>query len=104
MALVRWLKKKMESVEIESIGSATGVHVKLQNADFLLILGCKGYIMCGYLNMATAEKKGDAAAMVTGVASFEDVLAAKIVAVSSNGKVLGIREGMTGKEALALMS
>jgi uncharacterized protein YunC (DUF1805 family) len=94
----------MKSVEIESIGSATGVRVKLPNADFLLILGSKGYIMCGYLNMETAEKKGDAAAMVTGVSSFEDVLAAKIVCVSSKGRVLGVREGMTGKDALAILS
>jgi uncharacterized protein YunC (DUF1805 family) len=94
----------MESVEIEAVGSATGVHVKLPNADFLLILGSKGYIMCGYLNMATAEKKGDAAAMVTGVSSFADVLAAKIAAVSSKGKELGITEGMTGKDALVILS
>jgi uncharacterized protein YunC (DUF1805 family) len=94
----------MKYVEVESIGSATGVHVRLQNADFLLILGSKGYIMCGYLNMATAEKKGDAAAMVTGVASFEDVLTAKVTCVSSKGKELGIREGMTGKAALAILS
>jgi uncharacterized protein YunC (DUF1805 family) len=94
----------MESVRVESIGSATGVHVKLPNADFLLILGSKGYIMCGYLNMATAEKKGDAAAMVAGVASFEDVLAAKVVGVSSKGREIGLKEGMTGKEALVILS
>jgi uncharacterized protein YunC (DUF1805 family) len=94
----------MEYVEVESIGSATGVHVKLPNADFLLILGSRGYIMCGYLNMAAAEEKGDAAVMVTGVASFEDVLAAKVVSVSSKGKELGIREGMSGKAALAILS
>jgi uncharacterized protein YunC (DUF1805 family) len=94
----------MKSVEIESIGGATGVHVKLPNADFLLVLGSKGYIMCGYLNMASAEKKGDAAAMVTGVSSFDDVLAAKVVSVSSGAKVLGISEGMSGKDALAILS
>jgi uncharacterized protein YunC (DUF1805 family) len=94
----------MKSVEIESIGSATGVHVKLPNADFLLILGEKGYIMCGYLDMATAEKKGDAAAMVTGVSSFGDILLAKVVSVSSKGKMLGVREGMTGKDALTILS
>jgi uncharacterized protein YunC (DUF1805 family) len=93
----------MEPVEVEAVGSATGVRVRLPNADFLLVLGRRGYIMCGYLNMATAEKLGDAAAMVTGVSSFEGVLAAKIVAVSSKGICLGIKEGMTGKEALALL-
>jgi uncharacterized protein YunC (DUF1805 family) len=94
----------MKPVEIQSIGSATGVHVKLPNADFLLILGSKGYIMCGYLNMDMAEKKGDAAAVVTAVSSFEEVLASKVVCVSSKGKVLGVREGMTGKDALAIFS
>ena len=93
MALVRWLKKKMASVEIESIGSATGVHVKLPNADFLLILGSKGYIMCGYLNMATAEKKGDAAAIVTGVESFEDVLAERLLRSVPTGKYLAYGRG-----------
>ena len=54
--------------------------------------------------MATAEKKGDAAAMVIGVSSFEDALAAKIAAVSSKGKELGIKEGMTGKDALDIFT
>ncbi len=94
----------MRPVEVENIGSATGVHVKLPNADFLLIVGGRGYIMCGYLNMASAEEKGDAAAMVTGVASFADVLASKIVAVSSKARELGVREAMSGKEALAILS
>jgi uncharacterized protein YunC (DUF1805 family) len=94
----------MRSVEVESIGSATGVHVKLQNADLLLILGGRGYIMCGYLNMETAEKKGDAAVMVTGVSSFEEMLSAKVASVSSFGKELGIKEGMTGREALSFLS
>lgn len=94
----------MRPVEVENIGSATGVHVKLPNADFLLILGSRGYIMCGYLNMATAEKKGDAACMVTNVKSFGDVLNSGIVSVSSKARELGVREGMSGKEALELLS
>jgi uncharacterized protein YunC (DUF1805 family) len=94
----------MEHVSVESVGPATGVHVKLPNADFLLILGKKGYLMCGYLNMETAEKKGDAAAIVKNVASFEDVLSAKVVSVSSFAEKLGVLVGMTGREALAILS
>ena len=96
--------RKIGSVEVKAVGSATGVRVKLQNADFILILGVRGYVMCGYLNMETAEKKGDAACMVTNVSSFEEVLAAKIVAVSSKARALGIIEGMTGKEALEFLA
>ncbi len=94
----------MESVEVKAVGSATGVRVRLQNADFLLILGVRGYVMCGYLNMETAEKKGDAACIVTGVSSFEEVLGSKVSVVSSKAWELGVRVGMTGREALEILS
>ena len=94
----------MGPVEVELIGGATGVRVALQNAVFLLIEGSRGYLMCGYLNCETAERKGDIAAMVSGVSTFEDMLSAKVSWVSSGGKAIGIREGMSGKDALSLMS
>jgi uncharacterized protein YunC (DUF1805 family) len=96
--------RKMESVEVRAIGSATGVRAELQNAVFLLVIGARGYIMCGYLDMATAEKKGDAACMVTNVKSFGDVLNSGIVSVSSKARELGVREGMSGRDALDLLS
>ncbi len=49
--------------------------------------------MCGYLNPATAEKLGDAAVIVSGVRTFEDMLDAKIKWASPKAKELGIVEG-----------
>jgi len=34
--------------------------------QLVLVVAEKGYVICGYLNMETAEKLGDCAAVVTG--------------------------------------
>ncbi|MBU4406602.1 MAG: YunC family protein, partial [Candidatus Altiarchaeota archaeon] len=40
----------------------------------------------------------------TGVKTFDDVLNAQITKVSSKAREFGVTEGMTGKEALNLLS
>ena len=65
--------------------------------------GYHGWIGCGYLNPATASRLGDAAAIFTGVATHDDMLAAKAVAVSTAGEALGMAVGMTGAAALELI-
>ena len=66
----------------------------------LLIVGEKGFIMCGYLNVEVAESLQVAAAMVSGVKSFQDVLEAEIKAATSKARKMGISLGMKGREAL----
>ena len=44
----------------------------------LLIKAGKGALGCGYINMAAAEKFNHALAIVSGVASYEDMLAAEV--------------------------
>ena len=83
--------------------NAVGVKVNLEGAPLLLIIASKGYVMCGYLNLETAEKFGQVAAIVTGVKSFDDVLSAKIVKLTTKAKELGVKEGMTGRDALDRM-
>ena len=70
----------------------------------LLIIAEKGFVMCGYLNVDAAEKIGVAAAMVSGVKSFEDVLNAQVKAATTKAQSLGAEVGMKGIEALKLMS
>lgn len=91
-------------VETRDIGPCTGVLVRLGKAPLILVSAKKGFVMCGYLNMETAEKLSDAACMVRGVSSFEDVLCAKVVALTARAKELGVQEGMTGGEALKILS
>ncbi|MDD5688046.1 MAG: DUF1805 domain-containing protein [Elusimicrobia bacterium] len=91
----------MKSVEVK-IGNkkATGIEIPFQNAVLVFVQADKGFVMCGYLNMETAEKLDDAACMVRGVKTVDDLLVAKVVALTSKAKDFGIELGMTGKEAL----
>ena len=94
----------IETQEVAIDGKKTiGFKVYLPGAPLLLLVAQKGYVMCGYLNIDTAEKLGQAAAVVTGVKSFEDVLNAKVVRLTTHAKQLGIREGMLGRDALRRM-
>jgi len=90
----------VEKLDIEGKG-VLGLKVELPSSPpLLLIVGNKGFIMCGYLNIEVAEKLQVAAAIVSGVKNFDDVLNAEIKAVTSRAKELGINVGLKGKEAL----
>lgn len=82
---------------------ALGVNLELQNANLIVIRAKKGYVMCRYLSMETANTLEDVAVKVTGVKNFDDVLKAKVVEVSEKAKETGIKQGMTGKETLEKM-
>ena len=69
----------------------------------LLIMGEKGFVMCGFLNVESAEKLGVIAAVVSGVKTFDDVLNGQVKAVTSKAKNLGVEVGMKGADALKLM-
>jgi uncharacterized protein YunC (DUF1805 family) len=81
-----------------------GVRIELPDSPpMLLVVAGKGFVMCGFLNMDIAEKLGVAAAMVTGVKNFEDVLNAEVRAATSKAESLGVNRGMKGAEALKRM-
>lgn len=84
--------------------SCQGLRVDLpESPPLLLIIAEKGFVMCGFLNIEATEKLGVAAAVVSGVRSFEDVLNGQIKALTSNAKSLGVEAGMKGSEALKHM-
>jgi uncharacterized protein YunC (DUF1805 family) len=64
------------------------------------VRGGRGVLACGYLNVETFNKTGEAAAIVTGVRTFDDMLVAKVAAVSEAGLAVGIQVGMPGAEVL----
>lgn len=66
----------------------------------LIMKGSKGFLACGYINAATADKTDEACAIVTGVSSFEDMKCAAVVAVSNKAQELGVKLGDTGASAL----
>ena len=90
----------IEKIKIDD-KTVLGLKVELPDSPpLLLMVGEKGFIMCGYLNVEVAEKLQVAAAMVSGVTSFQDVLEAEIKAATSKARELGINLGMKGREAL----
>ena len=83
-----------------------GVHINAPGGEghpnMLVMVLPKGYIMCGYLNLGTADAVGDVACVIGG-ASFEDLLAHPVKAVSAEGEKLGIKIGMTGAEVCEIL-
>ena len=82
------------------------VHVRTAVANILLIKppgGC-GFLGCGYFDLAPAERLKEPVAIVTGVKSPADMLAAKVVRLSSAAAEKGVTVDMPGKDALLLMA
>jgi uncharacterized protein YunC (DUF1805 family) len=80
-----------------------GVHIPTGNSNILLIAASGGFLGCGYFDVAVANRLGDAAAIVTGVKTFDDMLEAAVARVSDAAAAAGVREGMTGRQALAIL-
>ena len=81
-------------------GTITAHRINLGNAPLLIIQAKKGYLMCGYLNMTTANKLGDIAGIIKGVQTFQDMLKGTIVEVSEKAKELGLIPGIKGEAFL----
>lgn len=78
--------------------------IELSGKNLIVLRGSRGFIMCGYLDLAVAEKFGDAAARITGVSTIDEALAARIGTCTSRARALGITEGQGVEDALALLS
>jgi len=66
----------------------------------LIMRGGRGLLASGYLDVDTFNLTGEAAAIVEGVNSFDDMLAARVVAVSHAAVRLGMGINMTGAEVV----
>jgi uncharacterized protein YunC (DUF1805 family) len=79
------------------------LEVALPGAPLVVAYSESGFVMCGYLNIETANKLKVPAALVRGVATVDDLLAAKVQQVSAAAQEKGVAEGMSGRDALALL-
>lgn len=92
----------MKNIDVAINGqNVSGVEVALPGAPLVLAHAKNGFVMCGYLNIETANKLGIAAGMVRGVSTVSDLLEAKIVALSDAALAKGASVGMSGREALS---
>lgn len=93
-------------IEISQIepANAIGIKVSMPGAPPLIVIrGRKGVIFCGYLNPDVAERAGLVAAIVSGVKTFDEILEKPVVYSTKKATELGIKTGMSGKEALNLL-
>ena len=88
---------RLDGNDLEAITFAT------QNTKILVIRAAHGLLGCGYISTETAAKVGDALAVVSGVANYEDMLQAPVKAVSPAAEAIGVRPGMAGRDALLKM-
>ena len=66
----------------------------------LIIKEKKGILACAYINVETCNKTNEACAIVSGVSNYEDMMSAKIIAVSNKALNLGVNVGDTGMSAI----
>jgi uncharacterized protein YunC (DUF1805 family) len=78
--------------------------IRLMSKNFILLLGGKGYVMCGYLNMSSAAKFKDVAIKITGVSTINESLKAKVNSCTFKAKRLGIYKGQAIREALKIIA
>lgn len=99
----RWSSRSHPPVTVHTIvlekGPVTGIRVEMGRAPLLLLAAPGGYVMCSYVNLDTANRLGDVAAVVTGVSDFDQMLDAPLEAVSDRGQDIG-KPGMTAREFL----
>ncbi|MBS7619033.1 DUF1805 domain-containing protein [Candidatus Bathyarchaeota archaeon] len=82
-----------------------GLKADLPDAPPLLaLIGGKGFVMCGYLNLEVAERLNTVAAFVSGVKSFDDMLNAEVKGATSKAKSLGVETGKVLKTVIGRLA
>jgi uncharacterized protein YunC (DUF1805 family) len=89
-------------------GTAIGISNRWERGQYCSILTRAGIVGCGIYDLKTAAEFGQAVAIAKGTPARplvepEDLFEAKIVAATPQAEALGVRPGMTGREAVELM-
>src|SRR5271156_1677606 len=89
-------------------GSAIGVSNRWDKGQYCSILTEAGIVGCGIYDLETAAEFSLAIAICKGTPARplvepEDLFESKIVGATPQAEALGIRKGITGKEAVELM-
>lgn len=80
-----------------------GIRVEFKGAPLLILLYKDLSICCGYINLEVMEKFGNAACIVRGVKTFEDVLNAEIREVTSKAMEMGAKPGIRVRDLLRVI-
>jgi len=86
-------------------GSAIGISNRWRQGQYCVLLTEAGLVGCGIYDIKTAAEFSQAVAIARGtpqqpLVEPEDLLDAKIVDATPQARALGVRVGMTGREAV----
>lgn len=85
----------------------TAITVKLPKTNFMAVTSDKGYIMCGALDVgllnAKLKDRKIIAARAVGVRTIEQLIEAPLESITYEAENVGIKVGMSGKDALLRM-
>lgn len=99
---------RMVPFELPSGAVVIGTEVKLPKTTLLAISTDRGYIMCGALDIGLLNTKLKArqiiAGRAVGVRTLEELLQAPMESITEEAKRIGVKVGMSGIDALELMS
>src|SRR5579872_6471706 len=89
-------------------GDAIGISNRWRQGQYCSILTEAGIVGCGIYDLQTAAEFGQAIAICKGTPAKplvepEDLFDSKIVGATPRAEAMGIRKGITGKEAVELM-
>jgi uncharacterized protein YunC (DUF1805 family) len=89
-------------------GCAIGISNRWHQGQYCMILTEAGLVGCGIYDVKTAAEFGQAVAIARGtpqnpLVNPEDLFDAKIVDATPRAMELGVKVGMTGREAVELL-
>jgi len=89
-------------------GRCIGHRAQWNGGQYCALLTNRGIIGCGAYDVACLEKAGQIVAVSRGTLEKplvfpEDLFQARIMDLTSHARQVGIRKGMTGKEALRIL-
>src|SRR5438067_11531509 len=88
-------------------GCAIGISNRWRQGQYCTILTEAGLVGCGIYDVKTAAEFGQAVAIARGtpqqpLVDPEDLFDARIIEATPQARALGVRVGMTGREAVEL--
>lgn len=101
---------EVKVVPVASSGSpALGLEVSWVDSQFVIIITERGLVACGVVDKEVMERTGAAIAIARGtpenpLVTAGDLLSVKIQDVTKKAAELGIEVGMSGREALDILS
>ncbi len=77
---------------------------ELTGKNLIVLRGSRGYVMCGYLDLAASEKFNDVAVKITGVSTIDDALKARVVSCTTAAMKAGIAPGQNIQDVLKIIA